>query len=191
MEQAFYWINEPQRWQNTAGTLSVTTDEHTDFWRQTWYGFTRFSGHVYGCDVSGDFTFQVKVKADFKALYDQAGIMLIGDEEHWLKAGIEFNDGAPAIGSVLTLGHSDWSTGQFSGRADQFWMRLTRKGDSLRLQYSADGISWPLLRLAYFPGNETCTVGVMCCTPERGGLAVVFEDILLTAPLDKALHDLS
>jgi regulation of enolase protein 1 (concanavalin A-like superfamily) len=31
----------------------------------------------------------------------------------------------------------------------------------------------------------------MCCTPERAGLDVVFQDILLTPPLDKALHDLS
>ncbi|MHC2962399.1 DUF1349 domain-containing protein, partial [Klebsiella pneumoniae] len=27
--------------------------------------------------------------------------------------------------------------------------------------------------------------------PERGGLAVAFQDIQLSPPLDKALHDLS
>lgn len=70
-------------------------------------------------------------------------------------------------------------------------MRLTRKGDSLRLQYSADGEIWPLLRLARFPVGEKCIVGVMCCTPERGGLLVQFEDFSLSEPLDKELHDLS
>lgn len=191
MHTDFYWINEPQVWKQENGSLAVITDEKTDFWQKTWYGFERFSGHFYGREVAGDFTFQVKVKADFSALYDQAGIMFMADKERWLKAGIEFNDGAPAIGSVLTLGHSDWATGLFPGDARQFWMRLTRKGDCLRLQYSVDGKTWPLLRLAYFPATEKCSVGVMCCTPERGGLAVTFEDIVLGDALDKDLHDLS
>ncbi|TDQ24807.1 hypothetical protein EDF75_1922 [Raoultella sp. BIGb0149] len=191
MNSHFYWVNEPKVWHQEGEGLAVTTDEHTDFWSKTWYGFERFSGHFYGRDVAGDFTFQVKIKADFSALYDQAGIMLVVDKAHWLKAGIEFNDGKPAIGSVLTLEHSDWATGLFPGRADVFWMRLTRRGDSLRLQYSADGQCWPLLRLAHFPAAQKCAVGVMCCTPERGGLVVKFEDFQLTDALDKALHDLS
>jgi regulation of enolase protein 1 (concanavalin A-like superfamily) len=31
----------------------------------------------------------------------------------------------------------------------------------------------------------------MCCTPERGGLAVLFSDFSVTPPLAKDLHDLS
>lgn len=191
MRDNFRWINEPQSWECKENSLTVTTNEMTDFWNTTWYRFKRFSGHIYGCDVTGIFTFQVKVKANFTKLYDQAGIMVMTDEDHWLKSGIEYNDGAPTIGSVLSLGHSDWATGVFPGSADLFWMRLTRKGDSLRLQYSADGEIWPLLRLAHFPVGEKCTVGVMCCTPERGGLLVQFEDFSLSEPLDKELHDLS
>lgn len=116
--------------------------------------------------------------------------MLMTDEQHWLKAGIEFNDGTPAIGSVLTLENSDWATSIFQGDPRQFWLRLTRKGDSLRLQYSTDGQQWPLLRLCHFP-RGAAKIGVMCCTPERHGLAVDFLDIALTPPQDKALHDLS
>ncbi|KFC09269.1 hypothetical protein GTGU_00994 [Trabulsiella guamensis ATCC 49490] len=191
MDAAFNWVNEPRSWRRENDSLWVTTDERTDFWHKTWYGFERFSGHFYGCDVTGDFTFQVKVRGDFNTLYDQAGIMLLQDNDHWLKAGIEYNDGAPAIGSVLTLGHSDWATGVFPGNAALFWMRLTRKGESLRLQYSTDGKHWPLLRLSHFPVSGKCTVGVMCCTPERGGLSVRFDDFLLAPAFDKALHDLS
>ncbi|WP_259467171.1 DUF1349 domain-containing protein, partial [Klebsiella pneumoniae] len=131
-----------------------------------------------------------KICADFTTLYDQAGLMMMADEQTWLKAGIEFNDDAPAIGSVLTLTHSDWATGLFPGDPRTFWLRLTRKGDALRLQYSTDGERWPLLRLGYFPPGPV-KAGVMCCSPERGGLAVAFQDIQLSPPLDKALHDLS
>lgn len=87
--------------------MTVTTDEKTDFWNARWYGFKKFSGHIYRCDVTGNFTFQMKVKANFTKLYDQAGIMVMTDEDHWLKSGIEYNDGAPEIGSVLSLRHSD------------------------------------------------------------------------------------
>jgi regulation of enolase protein 1 (concanavalin A-like superfamily) len=190
-DRDFRWVNEPKQWTHEGDALSVTTDQNTDFWNDTWYGFKRFSGHFYGADVEGDFTFQVKIRAAFSALYDQAGIMLLADQDHWLKAGLEINDGAPAIGSVLTLKHSDWAPGIFPASAEQFWMRLTRKGDALRLQYSTDGKTWPLLRLAYFPASAACAVGVMCCTPERGGLAVRFEDFILGPALGKDLHDLS
>ncbi|OON38699.1 hypothetical protein BTJ39_17755 [Izhakiella australiensis] len=190
MPDSFYWINEPQQWQRNDAALRVVTDENTDFWRKTWYGFERFSGHIFATDVDNDFTFQVRLRAEFTELYDQAGIMFMSDSQHWLKAGIEFNDGAPAIGSVLTLENSDWATGIFTGNPRDFWLRLTRKGDSLRLQYSSDAQHWPLLRLCHFP-HGSAKVGVMCCTPERRGLVVDFQDITLTPPLDKALHDLS
>lgn len=40
--------------------------------------------------------------------------MLLIDEKHWLKAGIEFNDDQPMIGSVLTNEVSDWAAGTFN-----------------------------------------------------------------------------
>jgi hypothetical protein len=53
--------------------------------------------------------------------------MMLSDEQHWLKAGIEFNDGAPAIGSALTPGNSNCATGLFPGDPKEIWLRLTRK----------------------------------------------------------------
>lgn len=82
MHQAFHWINEPTTWADKDGVLSVVTDAQTDFWHETWYGFERFSGHIYATEVSSDFTFQVRVRADFDTLYDQAGIMLMQDGRH-------------------------------------------------------------------------------------------------------------
>ena len=190
-EQEWRWLNEPAEWHQTDDGLQVVTDKQTDFWRSTWYGFERHSGHLYGCEVTGEFTFQVCVEGEFTTLYDQAGLMLLQDEAHWLKAGIEYNDAQPMIGSVLTNPRSDWATGIFTGNPRRFWLRLTRLADCLRLQYSTDGKVWPLLRLAPFPPSESCFIGVMCCTPERQGLTVRFSDLRLTPPLGKALHDLS
>ena len=185
------WINPPQQWSEQDGVLRAVTDDTTDFWSNTWYGFNRFSGHVYGWDVAEDFTLQVRVRSDFTTLYDQAGIMVTADESHWLKAGIEFNDGQPMIGSVLTNENSDWATGIFSGDPRDFWMRITLTEGCLRVQYSTDGQVWPLLRLCPFPAVKSIHVGLMCCTPQRAGLAVEFSDISLGKALKKELHDLS
>ena len=187
----FQWINPPRQWSNDTDRMHAVTDPATDFWRDTWYGFTRFSGHFYGTQVEGDFTFQTRIQADFQTLYDQAGIMLLNDESHWLKAGIEYNDGQPAIGSVLTQEYSDWATGLFAGDPREFWMLLTRRVESLLLQYSSNDVKWTWLRLCHMALSPICRVGVMCCTPEREGLAVQFSAISLTPPLNKALHDLS
>lgn len=191
MSEHFTWLNEPAQWAFDGGRLTVTTDRDTDFWQDTWYGFQHANGHFFGTPVSGDFTFQVKVEGAFDTLYDQAGVMLHADDRHWLKAGIEFNDDQPAIGSVLTAGRSDWATGTFHGDPRRFWMRLTRRGDALRLQYSADGRTWPLLRLAAIDPALPWQVGVMCCSPTRAGLSVAFSEMALSPPNGKDLHDLS
>ena len=185
------WLNEPARWRRESDALHVTTDAQTDFWQTTWYGFQRHSGHVFGTEIAGEFTFQVRVEGDFTTLYDQAGLFLMADEQHWLKAGIEYNDAQPMIGSVLTLERSDWATGIFPAAQKHFWLRLTHQNQSLRLQYSTDGDTWPLLRLCSFPQAERYFLGAMCCSPSRAGLEIVFSDFHLGPPNGKDLHDLS
>lgn len=185
------WLNEPKAWDLTAGVLGVTTDHGTDFWRQTHYGFTRDTGHFFQFDTAGDFTAQLRVQAEFHALYDQAGIMVRLDEAHWIKAGVEFSDGMPLLGSVLTMGQSDWATGAYGGDPGDFWLRVTVADGVLRLQTSADGLVWPLSRLAPFPKAASYGVGPMCCTPERAGLHVRFSEFWVGPPLHRLLHDLS
>jgi uncharacterized protein len=185
------WLNEPKVWREQDGVLEVTTDTGTDFWRETHYGFKRDSGHFFGVETEGDFSAQLRVEASYEALYDQAGIMVRLDEERWVKAGIELSDGRPMLSSVLTETRSDWATAPFEHDARSFWMRATVREGVLRLQVSADGSSWPLVRLAPFPKAVSYRVGPMCCTPERAGLRARFSSLRLTPPLAKDLHDLS
>lgn len=184
------WLNEPQCWSAEGDDLYLETGEATDFWRETHYGFTRDSGHFLGFPAGEAFTAQMRIRGDFQALYDQAGIMVRIDEQNWVKAGIEFSDGQPMLSSVLTLGQSDWATAPFQGNARDFWMRVTVANGVLRLQASADGHVWPLMRLAPFPKTASCHAGPMACTPQRAGLDVRFSAFRLTPPLDKDLHDL-
>jgi regulation of enolase protein 1 (concanavalin A-like superfamily) len=185
------WLNEPEAWRLEDDVLHVTTDQGTDFWRETHYGFTRHSGHVFGVARDGDFSAQVRIRARYEQLYDQAGLMVRIDEARWVKAGIELSDGRPLLSSVLTVERSDWATGSFTGDPGDFWMRATVADGVLRLQCSLDGKTWPLVRLCPFPCAATYLVGPMCCTPERAGLEVIFSDFEVSAPLGKDLHDLS
>jgi regulation of enolase protein 1 (concanavalin A-like superfamily) len=84
------WLNEPPFWRDEDGVLSVVTGDRTDFWRETHYGFIRDDGHFRYETVPGDFTAEIAFGGDYRALYDQAGLMLRADERNWLKAGIEF-----------------------------------------------------------------------------------------------------
>lgn len=185
------WLNEPADWGLMNKRLRAVTDLQTDFWRETHYGFTRDSGHFFGCEIARPFTAQLRLRARYQALYDQAGIMVRIDGERWIKAGVEWSDDAPRLGSVLTLGQSDWATGPFEGDPSDFWLRATVARGVIRIQVSSDGVRWPLLRLAPFPEVSTYRVGPMCCTPERAGLSVEFSDFEVTPALEKDLHDLS
>ncbi|WP_116818141.1 DUF1349 domain-containing protein [Pseudomonas syringae] len=185
------WLNQPRHCSVKNERLAVTTDPQTDFWQQTHYGFCRDTGHFLGVSVTGDFTAQVHVQGDFKKLYDQAGLMVRIDERNWVKTGVEVSDGALMLGSVLTCGQSDWATGVFDDSSSGLWLRVTVAKGVLRIQHSSDGLRWPLLRLAPFPVSESYTVGPMCCSPERGGLEVVFSHFEVMPPLGKDLHDLT
>lgn len=185
------WLNEPERWTAQGDSLEIVTDKATDFWRKTHYGFCRDSGHFLGFRTTQAFTAELRVQCDFQALYDQAGIMVRVDPEHWVKSGIEFSDGRAMLSSVLTNGQSDWATAPYEHDAGDFWMRVTVADGVLRLQASADGKVWPLVRLAPFTIAQSYWVGPMACTPERGGLPVTFTRFSLKPPLGKDLHDLS
>lgn len=184
------WLNAPAAYRMEADALTVTTERATDFWRITSYGFIRDSGHFLGRPVEGDFTAQVHVQGDFQHLYDQAGLMVRVDERRWIKAGVEFSDGALLLSTVLTDERSDWATSLAPALPAGLWLRVTVTAGVIRVQYSADGVVWPLLRLAPFPIASRYLVGPMCCTPERAGLTAVFSAFSVGPALGRDLHDL-
>jgi regulation of enolase protein 1 (concanavalin A-like superfamily) len=185
------WLNEPGRWTLSEGVLEVVTDEATDFWRTTYYGFVRDNGHFLGVPVDGDFTAEVRVHGDYRRLYDQAGLMVRIDDSRWIKTGIEYSDGHAMLSTVVTNGSSDWSVTMAQGDARDVSIRVTMTDGALRVQASFDRASWPLLRLAPFPVSSRTLVGPTCCSPEGKGLAVRFSSFTIGPPTGAGRHDLS
>ena len=189
MADDFHWLNRPEHWSGDARRLELRTAARTDFWRETFYGFSRDSGHAFLRPVSGDFSASAKLRGDYEALYDQAGLFLRIDERHWIKAGIEFTDGLMHFSVVVTREVSDWSVIPLpqAKPTDEVSVRLTRHGDAVRAQFSIEGAPWQLARLCPFPAGDA-EVGVMACSPERAGFHAVFQDIAVGSPIARNLH---
>ncbi len=185
------WHGSPADWSIKHDVLTVVTGDRTDFWNRTFYGFTRSDGHFFYREVTGDFSCEVTLHADFEALYDQLGLMLRHDDACWLKTGLEFSDGHAQMSVVVTREWSDWSvTPAAEDEASRgIRIRLTRHGSDLRVQKrNPDGI-WQLVRLAHLDLPPLCQVGMMCCSPERGGFRAVFSDFRILPPIARDLHD--
>jgi uncharacterized protein len=103
------WLNEPKAWTASGNRITMTAEAKTDFWRVTHYGYITDNGHFYFVERDGDFTATVKVQGQYAALYDQAGLMVRIDEQHWIKTGIEWVNGTELVSTVVTRAVSDWS----------------------------------------------------------------------------------
>ncbi|WP_434714542.1 DUF1349 domain-containing protein (plasmid) [Rhizobium sp. YTUHZ045] len=185
------WLNEPASWHADETGLTMTTGEKTDFWRETYYGFTRDTGHFLAFPTGDSFTAQIRVQGEFRTLYDQAGLMVRIDESRWVKTGVEFTDGEAFLSTVVTDGKSDWSVSQPFKELEDFRIRVTVANGAVRIQGSRDGSRWPLLRLAPFPAADRYEVGPTACTPERSGLRVRFSEFSISPAITTGLHDLS
>ena len=87
------WFNEPENWEITDNTLSMSVTPHSDYWRISHYGFTVDDAPFYYTTYGGEFEVKVKITGDYKVRFDQAGLMLRIDKENYIKTGIEFVDG--------------------------------------------------------------------------------------------------
>jgi uncharacterized protein len=161
------WLNEPREWSGDASDLTVVAEHDTDFWRTTHYGFVRDSGHF--ADTG---QLALRFKGDFNAQYDQAGLMLRVDEEHWIKCGLEL-DGQLWLSVVVTNGVSDWSQQPAPEPDADGWYEISavRDHDSVQISCGAQPV-----RLAPFPGGE-CMSGPMCAAPKGPGFTARFRQL--------------
>ena len=121
-------------------------------------------------DVKGDFVVRVKVKPNFETTYDAACIMVIQDENTWIKAAFEKSDfGTNAVVSVVTNQVSDDANG-CNINAGELWLQIARAGNNFAVHYSLDGEKFDMVRLCLLPMEDTVKVGIeaQCPTGEGG-----------------------
>jgi uncharacterized protein len=170
------WLNEPPSWQGDDARLAVRTGPKTDFWQRTHYGFVRDDGHALLRAVDGDFVAEVGIEGRYREQYDQAGLIVRASATHWVKAGIEYVDGAQLASVVVTREYSDWSTSRLDEPPERFGVRVTKEGPTVTVEGSGDGgATWQLMRLAWLGDHPTLEVGPMCASPDGTGFDVTFH----------------
>ena len=167
LPEGFYWFNEPGRYRLGNG-LEIFTDEKTDFWQRTHYGFRRDDGHCLLTKQSGDFSLAAQVEFDPREKYDQCGLIVRIDSQNWIKVSTEFeSERVSRLGSVVTnLGYSDWATQDVPSDNRVMWYRISKRGPDFLLENSLDGQSWLQMRITHLhQPAEQYEIGVYACSP--------------------------
>ena len=168
------WLNPPVSASVESNNLRVTTAHESDFWRNTSYGFVHDSGHALLIDFPVNTSMEVTFVLDYSGQFDQAGIIVYSDSQHWIKAGVESADGFPQVGAVVTSVNSDWSlapVSQWMGK--QVTVRASRTTDALTIRARC-GDDDQLIRLAPIDSSLSWSAGPHCASPVSQSLEVTF-----------------
>ena len=182
------WLHEPMQHRIDDGELIVSTAHESDFWRETGYGFIHYSGHALLVEFPPNTAMEVEVSAEWTHEFDQAGLFVYADSEHWVKAGVEFADDVLGLGAVVTDGKSDWSVGQVpEWMGERIRVRVSRSSDALTVRARTDSDPWQLVRLAPIDPALTWFAGPLAASPTRASLEVTFHTWQWSEP-DGAIH---
>lgn len=169
------WFNEPQKWEIKNNVLTMSVTPQSDYWRISHYGFTVDDAPFYYSTYGGEFEAKVKITGNYKARFDQMGLMLRTDHENYIKAGIEFVDGKYNLSTVVTHKTSDWSVTTLDKVPEFVWIKAVRRLDAVEIFYSYDDKTYTLLRNAYLQDNRPVMVGFMAASPDGNGFNAKFE----------------
>lgn len=182
------WTHAPASALPAGDGLDVTAVATSDAWRHTAYGFVHDTEHALTAPLAVGEAMEVSFRAPWTGQFDQAGIFVRLDDEHWVKAGVEYADGHLGLGAVVTDIRSDWSIGQVDDwREHEITVRVSRWADALIVRARRDDEEWRLVRVAPSDGGADATAGPFLAAPTRDGLTVRFTRWTRSAA-DTALH---
>ncbi len=133
----------------------------------------------------GEFEVIVRISGDYKTRFDQMGLMLKIDENHWIKMGIEYVDGVYNFSTVHTINRSSWSVVSLNEKPKEMWVKAIRRSDSVEIFYSTDGKKYTMSNIVYFPEYKTVQVGMMAASPDGNGFLASFDNFAITHLADK------
>jgi len=180
------WTNEPENAIEAGDELWVTAKPESDYWNRTSYGFIHDSGHGLLAELKANAAMEIEFFLDFEGQFDQAGLLLFADNEHWTKAGVEFSDGIAQVGAVVTNYFSDWSVSPVSDW-NKKWVRVRISRTDKDITVRAGVGSLRLMRVAPIDETLSWQCGPMVSSPTREGLTVRFRNWQLL-DADESLH---
>ena len=168
------WTREPVSVNEQGATLAVEAAAESDWWRTTAYGFIHDDGHALNKEFPNESAVEVSFILNYTQQFDQAGIFITSDAKNWSKAGVEFCDGFPQVGAVVTQINSDWSVAPVPEWMNkEVTIRVSRSGDAVTVRAGING-DLRLVRVAPLDPSLSWSAGPMFCAPTRAGLIVSF-----------------
>ena len=168
------WTREPVSVNEQGATLAVEAAAESDWWRTTAYGFIHDDGHALVKEFPNESAVEVSFILNYTQQFDQAGIFITSDSKNWIKAGVEYCDGFPQVGAVVTQINSDWSVAPVPEWMNkEVTIRVSRSGDAVTMRAGING-DLRLVRVAPLDPSLSWSAGPMFCAPTRAGLIVSF-----------------
>jgi regulation of enolase protein 1 (concanavalin A-like superfamily) len=165
---------------NTNNSFSIDSSAKTDYFIDKLTNISKANAPYYFETVDFNFEIRAGIRPYFQSVYDAGAILILDDDEHWIKAGFEYTDlGYHSIVSVVTNGASDDCNGE---RVDsnKIHIRVLRINDFFSIHYSLDGQTWKMNRYFRLAIKKTIKIGVIAQSPTGNGVTVDFSDFVIS-----------
>lgn len=171
----FMLRNQAVELTKTGDEVAICAPAKTDFFIDICTELKKADAPFYYADVDGDFIIRSKVRPQFVSTYDAGCILIHESDEKWIKLAFENTDlGYPSIVSVVTNGISDDCNGERIGE-EAVWLQAMRKGDNWALHYSADAVTWKMVRYFRLPMGRRVQAGISAQAPTGDSCRVTFQ----------------
>lgn len=178
------WYCAPDTWNESekghGGAWELLSDSQLrlhppakkDFWRKTYYDpiLIKDDGSVAYTTLDARQWYTITTNFTLTAVrqFDQAGIYLRLDADHWIKTGIEVVDHIPRLSVVVTNVYSDWSTQAWSDYSTEIkndetvtvvdcQLKLHARGNNFVVEAKQTQESlWSFVRISHLSRNIVC-----------------------------------
>lgn len=191
------WLNQPTLSEITDQSVKITTEPNTDLWQRSYYGFRHDNAHALLLESEINFSFTAKVSFEYRARFEQCGLIIYLDIDNWFKASIEYeNEKISRLGSVVTNnGYSDWATTDIP-TTTAMWYRLSRRGPDFLIESSPNGMDFKQMRIFHLhclgktsaemgrvnppaPAERPIQFGLYACSPLNSSFEARFNNFKL------------
>lgn len=160
------WMNQPVEFSIEDGVLSVTVGRETDFFNNPEDGSVVATAPFLYQNVSSDFVARALVQPDFSSQWNAVALFMHIDAKNWIKFGFENSDATgPSIVSVVTQETSDDANGVILNDNEKIWLAMVRKNDNYSMHWSADGVTYKMVRLTAMPKMQEVKIGLEIQSP--------------------------
>ncbi|MDP4103320.1 MAG: DUF1349 domain-containing protein [Bacillota bacterium] len=163
----------------TTNYFKIKASPRTDYFIDRLTKVNITNAPFYYETVDFDFEIQVHIKPIFCSTYDAGGILILDDNEHWIKAAFELTDlGYHSIVSVVTNETSDDCNGEIINN-DSIFLRILRRGDYFAIHHSDNGVTWKMNRYFQLNLKRKIKIGLIAQSPVGNGIEVDFSDLVI------------